>query len=278
LAWTIVGSAAAVVAIPAGVVIGVLQLRQGRRAAGTPSPADPPVADRDQMGGSQKEQQPSGFVVALLTTEGNPAGVGFLVGISEILTCAHVVNQALGRSLRSQDRPKEVVTVEFPLVRVSGSSPVRASARVERWVAPPREGVAEGNIAVLRLADGPVPEGIAPAVLATVAPQAGQTVEVFGYPTDPPRPGGCWAEARMRGSVAGGRLQLDTSEGDALRIQPGYSGSPVCDRDSGYVVGMLAAASYAADERDAYAIGVEELTSVWRTNSTWSSQNPAPTA
>ena len=34
LAWTIIGSAAAVVAIPTAVAIGVLQLRQGRRAAG----------------------------------------------------------------------------------------------------------------------------------------------------------------------------------------------------------------------------------------------------
>src|SRR5450755_32465 len=36
LAWTIVGAAAGVVAIPAAVVIGVLQLRQVRRAAGPP--------------------------------------------------------------------------------------------------------------------------------------------------------------------------------------------------------------------------------------------------
>ena len=262
LAWTIVGSAAAVVAVPAGVVIGVLQLRQGHRAARIPSPADPLLADRHQIGERQKERQPSRFVVALLTPEGNPAGVGFLAGISEILTCAHVVNLALGRSPRSQDRPEGTVTVGFPLLRVSGGSPARVSARVERWVAPPREGVVEGNIAVLRLADDAIPEGVAPALLATAAPRADQAVEVFGYPTEPPRPDGGWAEARIRGSVAGGRLQLDASAGAALRIQPGYLGSPVCDRDSGYVVGMLAASSRTGGERDAYAIGVEELMSV----------------
>lgn len=42
LAWTIVGSAAAVVAIPCGLVIGVLQLRQGRTA----DPADQVIYER----------------------------------------------------------------------------------------------------------------------------------------------------------------------------------------------------------------------------------------
>jgi hypothetical protein len=42
LAWTIVGSAAAVVAIPSGLVIGVLQLRQGRTA----DPADQVIHQR----------------------------------------------------------------------------------------------------------------------------------------------------------------------------------------------------------------------------------------
>jgi transitional endoplasmic reticulum ATPase len=262
LAWTIVGSAAAVVAIPTGLVIGILQLRQGRKTGETPPPADPLLADRDQIAGLQKERHPSGFVVALLSPEGSPAGMGFLAGVSEILTCAHVVNRALGRSLTAQNRPENLVTVSFPLLRVSGSSPVTVSARVEKWIAPPLEGVAEGNVAVLRLADGPTPEGVAPAVLATDAPQANQAVEVFGYPTEPPRPDGGWAQARIRGFVAGGRLQLDTSTGAALRIQPGYLGSPVCDRGSGYVVGMLAVASHSGAERDAYAIGVEELISV----------------
>jgi len=264
LAWTIVGSAAAVVAIPAGVVIGVLQLRQGRKATEALSSVDPLVAvdDHDQAGVSQKERQPSGFVVALLTSEGRPAGVGFLAGVSEILTCAHVVNLALGRSARSQDRPREVVAVEFPLLSISGDGPIRVSARVERWIAPPHEGAGEGNIAGLRLVDNPMPEGVVPAVLATTAPRPGAVVEVFGYPAVPPRPDGGWAEARVRGSVARRRLQLEASADAALRIQPGYSGSPLCDPDTGCVVGMLALASH-ADDRDAYAIGVEELISIW---------------
>jgi hypothetical protein len=43
LAWTIVGSAAAVVAIPSGLLIGILQLRQGR----TEDPADEVIYQRE---------------------------------------------------------------------------------------------------------------------------------------------------------------------------------------------------------------------------------------
>ena len=137
-------------AIPTGLVIGILQLRQGRKTGETPPPADPLLADRDQIAGLQKERHPSGFVVALLSPEGSPAGMGFLAGVSEILTCAHVVNRALGRSLTAQNRPENLVTVSFPLLRVSGSSPVTVSARVEKWIAPPLEGVAEGNVEIGR--------------------------------------------------------------------------------------------------------------------------------
>ena len=44
-------------------------------------------------------------------------GVGFLVAERHILTCAHVVNLALGRGQRAQERPSERddVYLEFPL-------------------------------------------------------------------------------------------------------------------------------------------------------------------
>ena len=179
------------------------------------------------------------------------------------MTCAHVVNVALGRNPRSQDMPDRAVRVEFPLLQGSGGRVGAITARVERWLAPPRAGAAGDDIACLRLADSALPSGAAPALLATAAPRTGQVVDVFGYPEAPHRPDGGWVEAQARGQVAGGRLQLDATLGAALRIQPGYSGSPVCERESGQVVGMLAAAPQAGALRDAYAIGVGQLLSTW---------------
>jgi len=35
------------------------------------------------------------------------AGLGLLVGVGQLVTCAHVVNSALGRRLREQAQPGE---------------------------------------------------------------------------------------------------------------------------------------------------------------------------
>jgi hypothetical protein len=79
---------------------------------------------------------PAGFVVRLLAPGGLPVGVGVLVGQREIVTCAHVVNAALGRETTAQDQPGEPVAVEFPLLAVAaGGPPARLAARVERWLA-----------------------------------------------------------------------------------------------------------------------------------------------
>jgi hypothetical protein len=139
-----------------------------------------------------------------------------------------VVNAALGRALTAQDQPGEPVVVEFPLPAVAdGGPPPRLTARVARWLAPPREGVAGGDFGGLVLDATALPPGAAPAWLAANPPAAGRAVNVFGYPGEPPRPEGGWVQATVRGQVGGGRLQLDSAAEAALRVQSGFSGSPV---------------------------------------------------
>ena len=152
--------------------------------------------------------EPGRFIVTLLTAEGQPAGMGFLAGADQIVTCAHVVNVALGRDPRSQEMPTQSVTAEFPLL---GGGTAGVDAWVERWLAPPRAGAAGDDIAGLRLDGGELPEGAAPAVLATGVVRPDQAVDVFGYPQAPRRPDGAWVEAVTRGSVSGGRLQVEAA-------------------------------------------------------------------
>jgi hypothetical protein len=81
---------------------------------------------------------------------------------------------------------------------------------------------------------------------------------MFGMP--PARPAGVWSTATVRGRVAGGRLQLDGAPDSAWRAQPGFSGGPVFEVDSGLVVGLLAeTASVRASERDGYAVPVDQV-------------------
>src|SRR5262249_39687271 len=59
---------------------------------------------------------PGRFIARILSVSGAVAGVGVLVGPREVLTCAHVVNSALGHDQRSQDPPNAAVVIDFPLL------------------------------------------------------------------------------------------------------------------------------------------------------------------
>jgi len=146
------------------------------------------------------------------------------------------------------------VTLDFPLV-----GPPTLTATVERWLPPPREGATGDDIASLVLADECAPDGTAAARLTVDAARPGRAVRVFGYPAG--RPDGGWVEAAIRGPVGGGRLQLDS--GSALRVQQGFSGSPVFDDGLGRVVGIVGSAPLGSSERDSYAIGADRLRLAW---------------
>ncbi|MBE1488937.1 eIF2A-related protein [Plantactinospora soyae] len=207
--------------------------------------------------------RPEPFVVRILGPAGEPVGVGTLVGPREILTCAHVVNVALGLPLRSQPLPDSPVLVQFPLLPGEDDGPGR-QARVERWTPPPGERSPGDDTAGLVLLEGHAPAGAHPARLAVNLPRAGHALSVFGYPGTPPRRSGAWVPTVLRGLVGGGRIQLDSGADAALRVQPGYSGSPVYDDTSGRVVGMLALAAPAhSGDRDSYAIAADRLRLTW---------------
>ena len=216
-------------------------------------------ADRQQAG-AMPDPPPDAFIARILGPDRRPVGVGALVTERHILTCAHVVNAALGLDTREQGQPTETVELDFPLVRQAyPASPATARAVVECWLPPPRDGAAGDDIAGLALVDQHAPRGTSAARFAVEPPRPGRTVLVFGYPAG--RPDGAWSKAAVRGPVGGGRLQLDSDS--ALRVQHGFSGAPVFDDGIGRVVGMIASAPRGADERDSYAIDVDRLRLAW---------------
>lgn len=196
-----------------------------------------------------------------------PAGMGFTIADRHILTCAHVVNTALGRGQRAQDEPgPEVrIQVDFPMLGDAGGGPSR-SCKVLAWAPPPLSGVTGEDIAVLELAGEDMPAGSGAARLSSQVSPGDSDVSVFGYPGTPPRwATGAWTTLRLRGEVGGGALQLDTSSESAIRVQPGYSGSPVVmsDATGDTVLGMLAVASDDSAVRDAYAIPLSRVAAAW---------------
>ena len=106
-----------------------------------------------------------GFTVRILRSgSASAAGVGFVLDNRHIMTCAHVVNVALGRDQRAQDKPGPNVRllVDFPMLGGPGGAPTRQCA-VEAWAPPARSGVSGGDVAGLVLVGEGLPMDAGPA-------------------------------------------------------------------------------------------------------------------
>lgn len=129
------------------------------------------------------------FIVRILRTASVvPAGVGFVITDRHILTCAHVVNTALGRGQRAQDEPGPDVRiqVDFPMLGAAGGTPSR-SCKVLAWAPPPLSGVTGEDVAVLELAGEDMLAGSGAARLSNQVSLSDTEVSAFGYPGEPPR-------------------------------------------------------------------------------------------
>lgn len=212
--------------------------------------------------------QREGFIVKVRRgTSGEAIGVGFVVGDAQVVTCAHVVNVALGRQKPDRSKPPEDarIQVEFVLLGDAEGGPVR-NFRVSAWDPPAATGLEGRDVAGLTIVGGDeLPSRAGPARLLDVQP-SDTNVAAFGYPRAPARGvNGAWTSCVLRGAVGGGLIQLDTASEAALRAQPGYSGSPVVvkDRWGDAVMGMLTIASKDGAAADAYAVPLSQIATAW---------------
>lgn len=193
----------------------------------------------------------NGAVVAVHGATG-PHGVGFLATEDVVITCAHVVCQALGLPLDHSEKPEDPVTLEFLLL-----DGCRVGAEVAVWR--PRGGEKPDDIAVLRLTGSP-PEGAEPTRLSPADDLWGHQVAAFGVPKDNEKDG-AWATGELRGKRAGGLIQVDDNRTTGFTIQQGFSGSPVWDEEAGGVVGMVISAGQR--RRFACIVPTSALTDLW---------------
>ena len=189
------------------------------------------------------------------------AGLGVLVGPNQVVTCAHVVNTALGREQRNQAPPGEqdVVLVDFPRL---DEGAVRV-AHVVAWLPPPKAGDGGGDVAGLVLTEN-APGGAAAARFLAAVPEPGTSLRVFGYPGRPPRANGVHVDVTVKGEVGHRLLQVESRGDQSVKAQPGFSGSPVWDHVTGEVAGLLQVAPFADEpERDAYLLGPLAIAQAW---------------
>ncbi len=187
-----------------------------------------------------------------------PVGAGVLVDSRRIVTCAHVIGDALGLRNLTQ-RPDELVTIDFPQ---SARSEIRA-ARVmaEGWI-PGRPGLRAGDLAMLEVLGDKV-RSTGPAPLRHAGLDNKRALGVLGHPAGHDM--GTWAYTKLTG-IGGPRrewMQLDSVATTGIRIQPGFSGAGLQVEEDGAVIGVVVVAARTPQDRVAWMIPVEVICGYW---------------
>jgi hypothetical protein len=180
-------------------------------------------------------------------------GAGFLIDARRVLTCAHVVVQAVGGGAEGS-RPTGTVHLDFP--QLPGAL---QTAQVGRygWV-PVTEG-GWGDVAVLELGRE-VPPTVRPAPVRNPQSAWEHRFRVLGFPVG--MDGGLWVRGTLLG-MAGPALQwIQLEHVSGPSIERGFSGAPVWDDNLGAVVGMVVARDRTRGESTAFMIPATVLSDV----------------
>ncbi len=196
-------------------------------------------------------------IARIFDRQGNVIGTGFLIAPGYVLTCAHVVLQAIGIDQKNyaeyEGQPQDRIALEFHIL----ASGQKIEAEVVGWLPYSLE---SGDVAALKLLTSE-PDAVEPIPLDEVSRAEVENDEhsAYGFGN---RVGGRSDAYRPKTTVAGGRFQLcKVGDPNDETIQPGFSGAPVWNRKRQCVIGMVATAIVAKDEQKskAYAIPTKEL-------------------
>ncbi|MFJ7960914.1 trypsin-like peptidase domain-containing protein [Streptomyces sp. NPDC096319] len=219
---------------------------------------DQDEAGRSAAGAGHGEHEDAETVLASGTVRlrdgnGDSAGTGFLVGDGLVLTCAHVVCDALGTPRDTEVLPGTRVTLDMPLLAGPGAAGHGIEAEVAHWV-PIRED-RSGDVAVLRLLSPAPGARPLPISLSRRLWEHGSRLVGFTGASDLP----VWQRGSLLGPVGKGWVQLSRADGQTVRITGGFSGGPVWDNALGAAVGMIVAAEPVRDDQQAYMLHLGAL-------------------
>jgi hypothetical protein len=182
-----------------------------------------------------------------------PTGAGFLVTPSHVITCAHVVADALGISRGMTEQPQGTVLLDFPLLDRQPA----VKAKVLKWC-PVMDSSIMGDIediAVLELLhQPPLPKEIAAAPVVELEPHHffDRSVRMCGFPKGMDE--GKYVNGKAQGLTGKGWIEIHHELERGL-VQEGFSGTAVWDKEENVVVGMVVSAiSQQHGETTAYMI------------------------
>jgi tetratricopeptide (TPR) repeat protein len=194
-------------------------------------------------------------LVRIRGATGGYLGVGFMVGEREIVTCSHVVEDALKRA------GLDALRINLPFIDE------HAEFSVGRIVL--QKPSDQEDITILELVDAPPrSDEIRPVrPLLVKREQISELNEnhhyflCIGVPTG--RPEGASAEGQFQLDQATGLVQLVATSTTGFAVEGGFSGSPVWDRQLGGVVGMIQKYDLERSTRVALMVPVYKMVEVW---------------
>jgi energy-coupling factor transporter ATP-binding protein EcfA2 len=190
-------------------------------------------------------------LVRIWSNTGEIWGAGFLATNNMVLTCAHVVSDAL--ALDRQATPATAVQLDFPFISAKAMIPTT----VQFWQ--PRRADGTGDIAGLVL-QAPKPSSACPLRLVSAPNTWNHPFHAFGFPNH--RDDGVYTTGILRDKTVNGYIQVEDTKATGYPIQPGFSGTPVWDDALQGVIGMVALAEPKAETRAAFIIPADVLLEV----------------
>lgn len=185
-------------------------------------------------------------IIRVYSRKDKVIGTAFMVDDHRILTCAHVVQDALGVVDKYKtDIPSDTIKVDFPLSKQKQP----CTSQVIVWDI-------DKDIAVLEFTSG-LPGDVIAAKLLTYDKTQEVKFRSFGFPRN--FDSGVWTTGVIKGANADGWLQLEDVKAQGYQIEPGFSGGPIWDDDNHSVVGMIVAADTDQQKKAAFGISVEDL-------------------
>lgn len=176
-------------------------------------------------------------IVRIFDRDRRPIGAGCLVRDRQIVTCAHVVADAVNHDRESSRAPTERIEVDFPFIEDSPS----IATKVAVWH-PYRRIVTAGrrhDIAILELIESPPPEA-EPGTLSKSGDDQTGPVWVYGFPAGAALGDlGDWLPGQIVPPLPNGWLKLLKQRSEDGFIEPGCSGGPVIVENTGLVRGIV---------------------------------------
>lgn len=199
-------------------------------------------------------------IVRIWNTNDEIVGVGLLVGQRQILTCAHVIRDALNLQTTPDSCPDQEIKVDFPF-----PAPKRFIwSQVVIWH--PRQDDGSGDIAGLEMQGFPPPisQPITLINKEQVSDLSGHKCRAYGFPQHYDT--GVWSFNNIvLDERSGGTIQLTNEQSTGHRIRQGFSGGAIWDEQLNGVIGITTTSDNQADLKVAFMIPTKTLIETWPT-------------